>query len=102
MALSLSLGAIGPLNEWKDVTNPKTVGNQSKTRSPYYLGQWLDAGCHRPTVFLSLGRFTNIQVPFFSRAFISSITVDFQLGSSKASLIILGTNRLDIFEVNAL
>ncbi|GMP47234.1 hypothetical protein CsSME_00015082 [Camellia sinensis var. sinensis] len=51
MALSLSLGAIGPLNEWEDVTNPKTVGDQSKTRSPYYLGQWLDAGCHRPTVF---------------------------------------------------
>ncbi|CAL5327928.1 unnamed protein product [Camellia sinensis] len=50
MALSLSLGAIGPLNEWKDVTDLKTDGNQSKTWSPYYLGQWLvvtglDAQC---------------------------------------------------------
>ncbi|CAL5327911.1 unnamed protein product [Camellia sinensis] len=34
-------GAIGPLNEWKDVTDIKTDGNQSKTWSPYYLGQWL-------------------------------------------------------------
>ncbi|CAL5362932.1 unnamed protein product [Camellia sinensis] len=32
-----------------EIESMKTVGNQSKTRSPYYLGQWLDAGCHRPT-----------------------------------------------------